>query len=168
MAFCFSIPAVLFQHHLSRFDITLRYFGHLPFVFLPRAVLLLLLCPRFVAFSLIFPLALSFFKEICPFSSRFVCLRGRKTPAFLFSTSAKVEIRAIWAEKLLVKLIFSAQNEISGKKISRAEEKNTLKKVDFAPKLAESDEKGRFWGGNHREGMKQKIEFNYRFCNAMK
>ena len=56
MAFCFSIPAVLFQHHLSHFDFTLRYIGHLP-------VLFLLLCPRFVAFSLIFPLALSFFQR---------------------------------------------------------------------------------------------------------
>ena len=36
MAFCFSIPAVLFQHHLSHFDFTLRYIGHLPFVFLRR------------------------------------------------------------------------------------------------------------------------------------
>ena len=63
MAFCFSIPAVLFQHHLSHFDFTLRYIGHLPFVFLRRSVLFLLLCPRFVAFSLIFPLALSFFQR---------------------------------------------------------------------------------------------------------
>ena len=63
MALCFSIPAVLFQHHLSHFDFTLRYFGHLPFVFLRRSVLFLLLCPRFVAFSLIFPLALSFFQR---------------------------------------------------------------------------------------------------------
>ena len=63
MAFCFSIPAVLFQHHLSHFDFTLRYFGHLPFVFLRRSVLFLLLCLCFVAFSLIFPLALSFFQR---------------------------------------------------------------------------------------------------------
>ena len=168
MAFCFSIPAVLFQHHLSRFDITLRYFGHLPFVFLPRAVLLLLLCPRFVAFSLIFPLALSFFKEICPFSSRFVCLRGRKTPAFLFSTPDKVEIGTNSKQKHPVKLIFSAQNEILGEDFSRTEEKNAPKKVDFIPKVAESDEKGWFWGRNHREGMKRKIELYCRFCNAMK
>ena len=92
----------------------------------------------------------------------------KKTPAFLFSTSDKVEIRANSKQKHPVKLIFSAQNEISGKKISRAEEKNTPKKVDFAPKVAESGEKGRFGGGNHREGMKQKIELYYQFCNAMK
>ena len=112
MAFCFSIPAVLFQHHLSPFDFTLRYFGHLPFVFLRRSVLFLLLCPRFVAFSLIFPLALSFFKEICPFSSRFVCLRGRNMTSSSFSSPAKVEIWAIGEEFLLVKLIFSAKTEI--------------------------------------------------------
>ena len=34
-------------------------------------------------------------------------------------------------------------------------------KAVFAPKVAESDEKGRFWGGNHREGMKRKIELYY-------
>ena len=71
-------------------------------------------------------------------------------------------------QKLPVKLIFSAKTEISGKKISRAEEKNTPKKMVFAPKAAESDEKGRFWGENDREGMKQKIELYYRFCNAIK
>ena len=168
MAFCFSIPAVLFQHHLSHFDFTLRYFGHLPFVFLRRVVLFLLLCPRFVAFSLIFPLALSFFKEICPFSSRFVCLRGRNMTSSSFSTPAKVEIRANSNQKLPVKLIFAAKTEISGENFSRAEEKNTPKKVVFAPKVAESDEKGRFWGGNRREGMKRKNGFNCRFCHAMK
>jgi len=94
--------------------------------------------------------------------------RGRKTPAFLFSTSAKVEIGANSKQKLPVKLIFSVQNEISGEKISRAEEKNTPQKVVFAPKVAESDEKGRFWVGNHREGMKRKIELYCRFCHAMK
>ena len=78
----------------------------------------------------------------------------KKTPAFLFSTSAKVEIRAIWDENLLGELIFSAQNEISGEDFSRAEEKNAPKKEAFAPKAAEMDEKGRFWLGNHREGMK--------------
>ena len=93
---------------------------------------------------------------------------GEKTPAFSFPSPAKVEIRANSKQKLLVKLIFSAQNEISGKKISRAEEKNTPQKVDFAPKVAESDEKGRFWLGNHREGMKRKNGLNCRFCNAMK
>ena len=92
----------------------------------------------------------------------------KKTPAFLFSTSDKVEIRANSKQKHPVKLIFSAQNEISGKKISRAEEKNTPKKVDFAPKVAESGEKGRFGGGNHREGMKRKNGLNCQFCNVMK
>ena len=85
-----------------------------------------------------------------------------------FSSPAKVEIGAIREEIHLVKLIFSAQNEISGENFSRAEEKNTPKKVVFASKVAESDEKGRFWVGNHREGMKRKIELYYRFCNAMK
>ena len=47
---------------------------------------------------------------------------GRKTPAFLFSTPDKVEIRAIGEEILLVKLIFSAKTEISGENFSRAEE----------------------------------------------
>ena len=91
-----------------------------------------------------------------------------KTPAFLFSTSAKVEFRAIWSEKHPVKLIFSAKTEISGKKISRTEEQNTPKKMVFASKVAESDEKGRFWVENHSEGMKRKIELYCRFCNAMK
>ena len=85
-----------------------------------------------------------------------------------FSSPAKVEIGANSKQKLPVKLIFSAQNEISGEKILHVEEENTPKKVDFAPKVAESDEKGRFGGENHREGMKRKIELYYRFCNAMK
>ena len=85
-----------------------------------------------------------------------------------FSTSAKVEIGANSKQKLLVKLIFSAQNEISGKKISRAEEKNTPQKVDFAPKVAESDERGRFWLGNCREETERKNGLNCRFCHAMK
>ena len=92
----------------------------------------------------------------------------KKTPTFSFSSPAKVEIRANSKQKLPVKLIFSAQNEISGENFSRAEEKNTPKKVVFAPKAAESDEKGRFGGGNHREGMKRKNGLNCRFCNAMK
>ena len=91
-----------------------------------------------------------------------------KTPTFSFSSPAKVEIRAIREEIHPVKLIFSAKTEISGKKISRAEEKNTPKKVVFAPKVAGSDEKGRFWGGNRREGMRGKIGLYCRFCNAMK
>ena len=64
--------------------------------------------------------------------------------------------------------LFSAQNEISGEKISQGEGEKRSKKVDFAPKVAESDEKGRFWVGNHREGMKRKNGLNCRFCNVMK
>jgi len=94
--------------------------------------------------------------------------RERKTPAFLFSTSAKVEIRANSKQKLPVKLIFSVQNEILDEKIQCREEKNTPKSMVFAPKVAESGEKGRFGGGNHREGMKRKNGLNCRFCNAMK
>ena len=94
--------------------------------------------------------------------------KGVNMTSSSFSSPAKVEIRAIGEEILLVKLIFSAQNEILGEKSSRAEEKNTPKKVVFAPKVAGSDEKGRFWGRNYREGMKRKNGLNYRFCNAMK
>ena len=85
-----------------------------------------------------------------------------------FSSPAKVEIGAIGEEILLVKLIFSAQNEILGEKISRAEEKNTPKKVEFAPKAAELGEKGRFGGENHSEGIERKNGLYCRFCNAMK
>ena len=95
-------------------------------------------------------------------------LLGEETPTFLFSTSAKVEIGANSKQKHPVKLIFSAQNEISGAKILHVEEENTPKKVVFAPKVAGSDEKGLFWVGNHREGMKRKIELYCRFCHAMK
>ena len=109
-----------------------------------------------------------FFKEICPFSSRFVCLGGRNMTSSSFSSPAKVEIRANCKQKLLVKLIFSAKTEILGEKILRVEEENTPKKAVFAPKVAESDEKGRFWGGNRREGMKRKNGLNCRFCHAMK
>ena len=77
-----------------------------------------------------------------------------KPPSFLFSTSAKVEFRVLWSENLPIKLIFSAKTEISGENFSRAEEKNTPKKVVFAPKVAGSGEKGWFWGENDREGMK--------------
>ena len=91
-------------------------------------------------------------------------LLGEKTPAFLFSTSAKVEFLVLRSEKYLVKLIFSAQNEISGENFSRTEEKNTPKKVVFAPKVAESDEKGRFWGRNHREGSSEKMDFTAVFA----
>ena len=85
-----------------------------------------------------------------------------------FSSPAKVEIGTIREEILLVKLIFSAKTEISGENFSRAEEKNTPKKVFFAPKVAESGEKGRFGGENDREGMREKIGLYFRFCNAMK
>jgi len=78
-----------------------------------------------------------------------------------FSSPAKVEIRANSKQKHPVKLIFLAQTEISGKNFSRAEEKNTPQKVVFAPKVAESGEKRRFWGENDREGMKRKIELYY-------
>ena len=78
----------------------------------------------------------------------------KKTPSFLFSTPAKVEIQANSKQKHPVKEIFSVQNEISGEKILRVEEENAPKKVVFAPKVAESDEKGWFWGENDREGMK--------------
>ena len=95
-------------------------------------------------------------------------LLGEETPTFSFSSPAKVEIRTNCKQKHPVKLIFSAQNEISGENFSRAEEKKRSKKVVFAPKVAESDEKGRFWVGNHREGMKRKNGHYYCFCNAMK
>ena len=93
---------------------------------------------------------------------------GEETPSFSFSSPAKVEIGANSKQKHPVKLIFSAQNEISGKKISRAEEKNTPKKAVFTPNEAESDEKRRFWVGNHREGIERKNGLYCRFCNAMK
>ena len=89
MALCFSIPAVLFQHHLSHFDFTLRYFGHLPFVFLPRAVLFLLLCPRFVAFSLTFPLALSFFQRKMSVFISIRLFKGVKYDFFLLFLACK-------------------------------------------------------------------------------
>ena len=84
-----------------------------------------------------------------------------KTSAFSFSSPAKVEIGANSKQKLPVKLIFSAKTEILGEKILRVEEENTPKKVVLAPKVAESDEKGRFWGENHKEGIKRKIELYY-------
>ena len=95
-------------------------------------------------------------------------LVGRKTPAFSFSSPAKVEIRANSKQKLPVKLIFSVQNEISGEKILRVEEKNIPKKVDFAPKVTESNEKGRFGVRNRREGIERKNGLYCRFCHAMK
>ena len=89
------------------------------------------------------------------------------TLSYLLSP-AKVGFRAFSKEITFSKSIFPLKNEISGENFSRAEEKNTPQKVVFAPKVAESGEKGRFWGGNHSEGMKRKIELYYRFCHAMK
>ena len=113
-------------------------------------------------------LVLVFWQNLTHFDIAPSVVRGRKTPAFLFSTSAKVEFRVLWSEILPVKLIFSAQNEILGENFSRAEEKNTPKKVVFAPKVAGSGEKGRFWGGNRREEVKRKNGIYCRFCNAIK
>ena len=62
------------------FSILILRFGILgifPSFFFVGRFLCLFLSPCFVVFSLVFPFALSFFREICPFSSRFVCLRGR-------------------------------------------------------------------------------------------
>ena len=115
-----------------------------------------------------FVLVLVFGQNLPRFDIAPSVVRGRKTPAFLFSTSAKVEFRVLWSENIPVKLIFSAKTEISGENFSRAEEKNTPQKVVFDPKPVEMGEKGRFWGGNHREGMKRKNGLNYRFCHAMK
>ena len=93
---------------------------------------------------------------------------GEKNAFFLLFLACKSRISVLRSEKHPVKLIFSAQNAISGENFSQGEEKNTPKKVVFAPKVAGSGEKGRFWGGNHREGVKRKNGLNYRFCNAMK
>ena len=92
----------------------------------------------------------------------------KKTPSFSFSSSAKVVFGTNCKQKHPVKLIFFAQNEIPGENFSRAEEKNAPKKVVFAPKVAEMDEKGRFWVGNHREGIERKNGLYCRFCNVMK
>ena len=153
MAFCFSIPAVLFQHHLSPFDFTLRYFGHLPFVFLRRSVLILLLCPRFVAFSLIFPLALSFFQRNMSIFISIRLFKGGDMTSSSFSSPAKVVFGTNCKQKLLVKLIFSAQNEISGENFSRAEEKNTPQRW-FTPKCR-IGRKGGF-GGESQGGDEAK------------
>ena len=50
--------------------------GIFPSSFFVGRFFFLFLCPRFVAFSFIFLLALSFFKEICPFLPRLVYFRG--------------------------------------------------------------------------------------------
>ena len=86
----------------------------------------------------------------------FRLLLGEETTSFSFSSPAKVEIGANSKYKLPVKLIFSAKTEILGENFSRAEEKNTPKKVGFAPKVAEMDEKGWFGVGNRREGIERK------------
>ena len=91
-----------------------------------------------------------------------------KNACFLFFLACKSRISANSKQKLPVKLVFSAKTEISGKKISRAEEKNTPEKAVFAPKPAEMDEKGQFWGRNHREGIERKNGLYCRFCKAMK
>ena len=93
---------------------------------------------------------------------------GEKNAFLLLFLACKSRISVLRSEKLPVKLIFSAQNAISGENFSRAEEKNTPQKVVFAPKVAGSGEKGRFWGGNHREGIERKNGFYCRFCHAMK
>ena len=81
-----------------------------------------------------------------------------------FSSPAKVEIRANSKQKLPVKLIFSAKTEISGENFSQGEGGNRSKKVVFAPKVAGSNEKRRFWGGNHREEVKRKMGFTADFA----
>lgn len=90
--------------------------------------------------------------------------RERKTPSFLFFLACQSRISANSKQKLPVKLFFSAQNEISGENFSRAGEKNTPKKVVFAPKVAEMDEKGRFGVRNHREGKSEKTDFTSDFA----
>ena len=111
---------------------------------------------------------LVFFSCLCLYLGRtflvLILLRlwlDEKTPAFLFSTSDKVEIRANSKQKHPVKLIFLVKTEISGEKISQGEGEKRSKKVDFAPKVAESGEKRRSWGENHREGMKRKNGLNW-------
>ena len=115
-----------------------------------------------------FVLALVFGQNLPRFDIAPSVVRGRKTPASSFSSPAKVEFLVLRSEKYLVKLIFSVQNEISGGKIQWGEEGNAPKSMVFAPKVAESDEKGRLWVGNHREGMKRKNGLYCRFCHAIK
>ena len=67
-----------------------------------------------------------------------------KPPSFLFSTSAKVEFRVLWSENLPIKLIFSAQNEISGENFSRAEEKKPRKRWILPQKWPNRAKKGGF------------------------
>ena len=88
----------------------------------------------------------------------------KKTPAFLFSTSDKVEIRANSKQKHPVKLIFSAQNEILGENFSRAEEKNTPKKVEFAPMRPNRAKKGGFGVEITGRGWSEKSSFTADFA----
>ena len=81
---------------------------------------------------------------------------GRKTPAFLFSSPAKVEIGTNSKQKHPVKLIFSAKTEISGENFSRTEEKNTPQKVVFAPKAAEMGKKTAVLGWKSQGGGEAK------------
>ena len=161
MAFCFSIPAVLFQHHLSHFDFTLRYIGHLPFVFLPRAVLFLLLCPRFVAFSLIFPLALSFFQRNMSIFISIRLFKGAKYEFFLLFLACKSRNWGELQAKTPRQTDFFGENRDFGREFLASRREKPPKSMVFAPKVAESDEKGWFGVRNHREGMKRKIELYY-------
>ena len=92
---------------------------------------------------------LVFFSSLCLYLGRtflvlilFRLWLDEKTPSFSFSSSAKVEIRTNCKQKHLVKLIFSAKTEISGKKISRAEEEKHPEKVVFAQKRPNWAKKG--------------------------
>ena len=134
MAFCFSIPAVLFQHHLSHFDFTLRYFGHLPFVFLRRSVLFLLLRPRFVAFSLIFPLALSFFQRNMSIFISIRLFKGVKYDFFLLFLACKSRNSGDLSRKSPRQTDFFGENRDFGREfLARRREKHPAK-GGFCPK----------------------------------
>ena len=90
--------------------------------------------------------------------------KGAKYDFFLLFYVCKIRNLGDWGRISPRRTDFSAQNEISGKKISRTEEKNTPKKVFFAPKVAESDEKERFWLGNRREGIERKTDLTTDFA----
>ena len=109
-----------------------------------------------------------FGEKVGLYFSRGVGEGEKKRLLSLFPRPQKSKFGRIPNKKHLVKLIFSAKTEISGENFSRAEEKNTPKKVVFSPKVAGSDEKGRFWGENYKEGIKRKNGLYYRFCHAMK
>ena len=59
---------------------------------------------------------------------------GENNACFPLFYVCKSRNRDEFQTKLLVKLIFSAQNEISGEKILHVEEENTPKKYGFCPK----------------------------------